>query len=150
MLGDYGYVVVIEYNITTTKTVTTTEKEEEESESTTITSTGSDDDNNENDSTTTTTSENTTTTFWALYGHLDRKGIKRLQRRVGQRVARGDIIGYVGDIDDNGGWIAPHVHFQLSLIEPETHDMPGAASVADRNRALLQYPDPRYLLGPLY
>ena len=143
MLGDYGYVVVIEYNITTTtpSTVRTTAVTEEEStESTSSSDSDSHDDH--------------VKTFWALYGHLDRKGIKKLQKkqRIGQqRVSKGECIGYVGDIDDNGGWIAPHVHFQLSIVEPiAQHDMPGAASVRDRNRALIQYPDPRYLLGPLY
>ena len=141
MLGDYGYVVVIEYNITTAtpKTVTTTAVAEEESSTKSTSSTSdSHDDNN-------------VKAFWVLYGHLDRKGIKKLQQRLGQHVAKGECIGYVGDIDDNGGWIAPHVHFQLSIVEPITqHDMPGAASIIDRNRALIQYPDPRYLLGPLY
>ena len=136
MLGDYGYVVVIEYNITTTTPTVTTAGTEEESTASTSSDSHSHDDN--------------VKVFWALYGHLDRKGIKKLQRRIGQHVGKGECIGYVGDIDDNGGWIAPHVHFQLSLVEPITHDTPGAASVGDRNRALIQYPDPRYLLGPLY
>jgi hypothetical protein len=44
----------------------------------------------------------------------------------------------------------PHVHFQLSSHPPDTHDMPGAVSIEDRPRALLDYPDPRLVLGPLY
>ena len=120
MLGDYGHVVVIEYNVTIANI-----KDVE----------------NNNPS---------FATFWALYGHLDRRGIRNLKQRVGQSVKKGEIVGYVGDIDDNGGWIGPHLHFQLSLIEPESHDMPGASSISDRNRALVQYPDPRYLLGQLY
>jgi len=44
----------------------------------------------------------------------------------------------------------PHVHFQLSTIEPETNDMPGAVTMADRARALIDYPDPRLVLGALY
>jgi hypothetical protein len=55
----------------------------------------------------------------------------------------------MGDKDENGGW-DPHLHFQLSLIEPETHDMPGVVSPEDREQALRDYPDPRLVLGPIY
>jgi hypothetical protein len=44
----------------------------------------------------------------------------------------------------------PHVHFQLSIHPPESHDMPGVVSMEDRPRALIHYPDPRQVLGPLY
>jgi peptidoglycan LD-endopeptidase LytH len=127
-LGDYGHVIVIQYNATTTGTP-----------------------------------------YWALYGHLDRASttmtttttattnnnkkttrIRHHPLRPGQVVQKGDIIGWIGNVEDNGGWYAPHLHFQLSIQEPTTHDMPGAVSVADRDRALIQYPDPRYVLGPLY
>jgi peptidoglycan LD-endopeptidase LytH len=135
-LGDYGHVIVIQYNTTTTKTTTTT------------TTTG--------------------TPYWALYGHLDRASTmtttttttnnnnkktttsRHHPLRPGQVVQKGDLIGWIGNVEDNGGWYAPHLHFQLSIQEPTTHDMPGAVSVADRDRALIQYPDPRYVLGPLY
>ena len=36
------------------------------------------------------------------------------------------------------------------MYPPETHDMPGVVSPTDRPRALLHYPDPRLVLGPLY
>jgi peptidoglycan LD-endopeptidase LytH len=120
-LGDYGHVIVIQYN--------------------------------------TTTSTGTTTPYWALYGHLDRASTTSTTTnkkksshplRPGQVVQKGDVIGWIGDMEDNGGWYAPHLHFQISLQEPTTHDMPGAVSVPDRDRALIQYPDPRYVLGPLY
>ena len=55
----------------------------------------------------------------------------------------------MGTREVNGGW-NPHLHFQLSLLEPETHDLPGAVSVADRSWALRAFPDPRLVLGPLY
>ena len=42
------------------------------------------------------------------------------------------------------------VHFQVSLIEPSTHDMPGVVNGAQREQALLDYPDPRLVTGPLY
>ena len=85
---------------------------------------------------------------WALYGHLDRSTVKK--NTEGAVVRKGAVIGRVGDCHENGGWAAPHVHFQISLTPPETHDMPGASSIDDRPKALLQYPDPRLILGPLY
>jgi hypothetical protein len=59
-------------------------------------------------------------------------------------------LGYLGDVHENGGWFFPHVHFQLSLHPPATHDMPGAVSLEDRARALVEYPDPRYVVGSLH
>ena len=50
---------------------------------------------------------------------------------------------------ENGGW-EPHLHFQLSYQEPETHDMPGVVAPSDREEALQIYPDPRLVLGTLY
>lgn len=85
---------------------------------------------------------------WALYGHLDRSTIKG--KSHGSRIRKGQVLGRIGACHENGGWEAPHVHFQLAIHPPETHDMPGASSVDDRSKALLHYPDPRYVLGPLY
>lgn len=84
--------------------------------------------------------------LWVLYGHL---GSTR-GKLPGQRIRKGQRIGRLGDIDENGGWHLPHVHFQISTEAPETHDMPGAVAVEDRLEALQQYPDPRYVLGELY
>jgi len=86
--------------------------------------------------------------LWALYGHLDQKSTRNIH--VGQHIRRGTLLGRMGNIHENGGWWAPHVHFQLSLYPPKTHDMPGVVSPADRPHALLHYPDPRLVLGPLY
>ena len=86
--------------------------------------------------------------IWALYGHLDDNSSVRM--RTGKRVNRGQCIGRMGDLHENGGWRVTHVHFQLSILPPETHDMPGVVTVDDRRRALLQYPDPRLVLGSLY
>ena len=85
---------------------------------------------------------------WALYGHMDKASIRGKQ--PGQVVRKGKPVGRVGDCHENGGWIVPHLHFQLSLHPPETHDMPGASSVQDRINALKVYPDPRYVLGAIY
>ena len=85
--------------------------------------------------------------IWALYGHLDASSIEG--KRVGKRVEAGEVVAWFGNFEENGGW-EPHLHFQLSLVEPETHDMPGVVAPEDREHALTIYPDPRNVLGPLY
>ena len=55
----------------------------------------------------------------------------------------------MGDKHENGGWES-HLHFQLSINEPETHDMPGVVDPQNRDEALENYPDPRLVLGPIY
>ncbi len=84
---------------------------------------------------------------WALYGHLNAASIEG--KRVGQKVKAGEVIAWFGAFEENGGW-EPHLHFQLSLVEPETHDLPGVVAPEDREHALAIYPDPRNVLGPLY
>ena len=88
------------------------------------------------------------TKVWALYGHMDRATVAN--KPPGTPIQRGQVIGAIGDCHENGGWTAPHCHFQVSIRPPETHDMPGACSVEDRPIALHQYFDPRYILGEIY
>ena len=85
--------------------------------------------------------------IWALYGHLSSKSIEG--KIIGQKVRKGEIIAWFGPENENGGW-EPHLHFQLSLLEPKTHDLPGVVSDLERIQALENYPDPRLILGPLY
>ncbi len=85
--------------------------------------------------------------IWALHGHLSHASVRA--REAGESFKAGDVIGWVGDTDENGGW-NPHVHFQLSWFKPDKCDMPGTVSEKDLERALLIYPDPRLVLGPLY
>ena len=87
------------------------------------------------------------TTVWALYGHLDSASVRG--KTVGQKIRRGETICWIGDRHENGGW-DPHLHFQLSLIEPITHDMPGVVNPKDREEALQNYPDPRLVMGTIY
>ena len=82
--------------------------------------------------------------FFALWGHLSVETLRQSPR--GRVFKRGEVLGWVGTEEVNGGW-APHVHFQLAWDEPPTHDMPGVVRVSDRAQALLQYPDPRGVLG---
>jgi len=87
------------------------------------------------------------TPVWALYGHLNAASIEG--KFVGQKINSGEVICWMGDKHENGGW-DPHLHFQLSLIEPETHDLPGVVAPDMREDALAKYPDPRLVLGPIY
>lgn len=86
-------------------------------------------------------------TVWALYGHLSAASLDG--RRPGDVVSAGDLLGWLGDESENGGW-PPHLHFQLSLERPTTHDLPGVVAPSDRIAALARYPDPRLVLGALY
>lgn len=60
------------------------------------------------------------TPFWVLYGHLSRATLTHVH--PGQRVAAGDVVGFIGDHTVNGGW-APHVHVQIMtdlMVDPDT------------------------------
>lgn len=85
--------------------------------------------------------------LFALHGHLS--GASLAEHKPGDRIRRGQIIARLGDRHENGNWPA-HLHFQLSIEEPATCDMPGAVSLEERAAALAKYPDPRWVLGPLY
>ena len=85
--------------------------------------------------------------IWALHGHLSAASSSRWS--AGDRFKGGDLLGWFGAEDENGGW-PPHVHFQLSVERPEGHDMPGAVHPVDRAEMLKRYPDPRLVLGPIY
>jgi murein DD-endopeptidase MepM/ murein hydrolase activator NlpD len=87
------------------------------------------------------------TKLWALYGHLSHASATH--RSVGSRVKAGDIVGWLGEKSENGGW-NPHLHFQLSWVEPKVCDMPGTVNEKDLPAALQMYPDPRLILGPVY
>ncbi|PEN14738.1 peptidase M23 [Longibacter salinarum] len=86
-------------------------------------------------------------TLWALHGHLSKETLEHV--RPAMPVESGDVIGWFGEENENGGW-PPHLHFQLSRKEPVDGDMPGVVAPMDRDAALNTYPDPRQVLGPLY
>lgn len=85
--------------------------------------------------------------LWILHGHLDERS--SAEAEPGAVVEAGEVIGRLGDAHENGGW-PPHLHFQLSFRVPTTHDLPGVVRLSDRAAALLEFPDPRLVLGPLY
>jgi murein DD-endopeptidase MepM/ murein hydrolase activator NlpD len=85
--------------------------------------------------------------LWILFGHLSNASLAH--SRVGRRFLAGDVLGWLGTPDENGGY-PPHVHVQLAVERPVTHDLPGAVAPEDRAGALRRYPDPRRILGPIY
>lgn len=85
--------------------------------------------------------------YWVLYGHLSAASLTL--HREGEFIHRGGQIGWLGSPEENGGW-TPHLHIQLSRLEPRGWDMPGVVSQETLVDALKQYPDPRWILGPLY
>ena len=87
--------------------------------------------------------------LWALYGHLSATTIANGRLTIGKQFEAGEIVGWVGSKEENGGW-PPHVHFQLSVKKPLTHDMPGVVSREERSQAILDYPHPFHVTGQLY
>jgi murein DD-endopeptidase MepM/ murein hydrolase activator NlpD len=85
--------------------------------------------------------------LYALYGHLAKASVEN--KIPGQKINSGEIIAWVGNKHENGGW-NPHLHFQLSYKRPEKCDMPGVVAEENRAEALKIYPDPCLVLGKLY
>ena len=86
-------------------------------------------------------------TLYALHGHLSKESLEKWS--PGDSCKAGTQLATLGTEEVNGGW-NPHLHFQLSWIEPITHDLPGTVNAADRDAALKAFPDPRAVLGQLY
>lgn len=81
----------------------------------------------------------------SLYGHLSRNSLGGLHR--GKPIARGELIGYLGTPEENGGY-APHLHFQLIHdLQGHRGDYPGVCSRADLDYYRQNCPDPMPLLG---
>ena len=81
--------------------------------------------------------------FYSLYGHLSKKSLKIL--KIGQKVKKGDLIAYVGELSENGDW-ASHLHFQLILdLLGYKHDFPGVAYPKTVNVWKSICPDPNIL-----
>jgi len=83
--------------------------------------------------------------FFTLYGHLTKESLTRL--RAGQPVARGERLGRVGAMQENGGW-PPHLHFQVivDLLDRGT-DFPGVALATERGVWTDLSPNPNLLLN---
>lgn len=83
-------------------------------------------------------------TFHSLYGHLDLKSIRDLNK--GSLIVQGQKIAEFGDADDNGHW-PPHLHFQLIFdLGNYEGDYPGVCRYSEREVFLLNCPDPDIIL----
>jgi murein DD-endopeptidase MepM/ murein hydrolase activator NlpD len=86
-------------------------------------------------------------TYYALYGHLSPSSLLHL--KPGKNVDAGEKVGELGSEKVNGNW-PPHLHYQISIKDPEEADMPGVVSDEEHEEALKIYPDPRILIGKIY
>jgi 4-aminobutyrate aminotransferase-like enzyme/Ser/Thr protein kinase RdoA (MazF antagonist) len=82
--------------------------------------------------------------FWSLYGHLSRDSLAGLS--PGRAVIRGQEIGRIGHLRENGGW-PPHLHFQIITdMLDKNGDYPGVAAPSQRGVWLHLCPDPNLIL----
>lgn len=82
--------------------------------------------------------------FYTLYGHLSQRTMKQVS--LGDKVEAGQIIGYLGDHHENGGW-SPHLHFQIIIdLLSCTGDFYGACEPSMWHLWQKICPDPRLLM----
>ena len=82
----------------------------------------------------------------ALYGHLSHASVDGVA--VGQAFNSGDIVGYLGDVHENGGW-PPHLHLQVSGVDASSNPVfwPGVVDAEGWDLWQRLYPNPACLLG---
>lgn len=85
--------------------------------------------------------------LYTLYGHLSTASAA--DKYDGQPVAAGEVIGELGLPAENGDW-PPHLHFQvIHNLQGYNGDYPGVCRFSEREKWLLNCPDPAPLLAPL-
>ena len=84
--------------------------------------------------------------FRALYGHLSKASVDRAP--VGRVFAAGDVVAYLGAVEENGGW-PPHLHFQISGMDAPLNPglWPGVVDPDSWDLWQALYPNPARLLG---
>jgi murein DD-endopeptidase MepM/ murein hydrolase activator NlpD len=83
--------------------------------------------------------------FYTLYGHLSLISLENLT--IGQLIEQGQLVGYIGEKKENGGW-NPHLHFQIITdMDNMEGDYSGVASKIDALTMLHKCPDPQFILG---
>lgn len=83
--------------------------------------------------------------FYSLYGHLSRDSYDLYQE--GKHFKAGDLIGYIGDTHENGGW-PTHVHVQImknKVGSGSTYQ--GVVSIAVKPLEKDSHYDPNKLIG---
>ena len=83
--------------------------------------------------------------FHTLYGHVSLKDLAPLQE--GKFISRGELLAHFGEPHENGEW-PPHLHFQI-IEDMQEHrgDYPGVCSINDREKYLVNCPDPDLILN---
>lgn len=82
--------------------------------------------------------------FYTLYGHLSLNSIKNIQE--GDRIDKGDLFAEFGIPAENGSW-PPHLHFQIIVdIGEWSGDYPGVCKFSEKEKWLLNSPDPDSIL----
>lgn len=82
--------------------------------------------------------------FHTLYGHLSLRDLSGLQE--GQHIAKGTEFAHFGEHAENGYW-PPHLHFQLiNEMNGQKGDYPGVCKYSEREKYLLNCPDPDVIL----
>lgn len=83
--------------------------------------------------------------FFTLYGHLNAASLNG--KYGGKNIQKGEIIGWIGDFHENGGW-APHLHFQLITdMLGYKGDYPGVALEEEKNVWMALSPNPNSIAG---
>ncbi len=82
--------------------------------------------------------------FYTLYGHLSLKDIASIKE--GYYIIRGQEFAHFGNESENGEW-PPHLHFQvIKDIGMYKGDYPGVCKYSEREKYLLNCPDPNGIL----
>lgn len=82
--------------------------------------------------------------FYTLYGHLSRNNLKLWKK--GANIDKGQIIGNLGNIEENGEWPA-HLHFQIIIdLQGMEGDYPGVCNHEDVKFYQNNCPDPNLIL----
>ena len=82
--------------------------------------------------------------FHSLWGHLSAQTLR--ERKVGETLAAGQIIGWMGPPAENGNW-QPHVHIQLITLPMRAADVIGAGEAAYRDIWTELFPNPAAFVG---
>ena len=83
--------------------------------------------------------------FHTLYGHISLYDIKNLKEV--NFIRRGQLFAHFGKPEENGHW-PPHLHFQIIKDINTYHgDYPGVSKFSEREKYLLNSPDPDVILN---
>ena len=82
--------------------------------------------------------------FYTLYGHLSIADLQNIKK--GDCISHSQQFAHFGNSEENGHW-PPHLHFQVIRdIENYKGDYPGVCKFSEREKYLLNCPDPEVIL----